>query len=69
MTIVHDPNKKRTHPIRALDCCSLLSHIGLLGDLEQDAIEDTGVAQLLPRIRRLLTGQASNSNEPPWWAR
>ena len=70
MPIVHDPDKIRTRPPRwpFLRCCAFADHLLLLGDLERDGIEDSDIANLLPRIRRLLSGQGDNSKTVPWWA-
>ncbi len=70
MSTIPNPVKFRAHPPRwpFLRCCDFADHLLLLGELERDGLEDADVARILPRARRLLAGQASDSgNKVPWW--
>ena len=69
MLAYHTPPRTYPHPRRAIGCCPLLDHIGLLGDLEHDALTDPDIAHLLPRATRLLTSQGREPAVGPWWTK
>ena len=68
MICIYDiPKARRPWPF--LRCCPFSGHLAVLGDLEHDALTDPDVARLLPRARRLLTGQNREPTVGPWWSR